>query len=63
MWNQQVKTHRTIHNDKSDIIIRGNEKQACIATDVAISGNRNVIKEEAEEILRYRDLTSEIKHM
>jgi hypothetical protein len=26
LWNQQVQTDRTIHNNKSDIIIRVNEK-------------------------------------
>jgi hypothetical protein len=31
--------------------------------DVAISGNRNVIKKEAEKILKYKDLTIEIQHM
>ena len=29
--------------------------------DVAISGDRNVIKKEAEKILKYKDLTIEIK--
>ena len=31
--------------------------------DVAISGDRNVIKKEAEKILKYKDLTTEIQHM
>ena len=30
---------------------------------VAISGDRNVIKEEAEKILKYKDLTTEIQRM
>ena len=29
--------------------------------DVAISGDRNVIKKEAEKILKYKDLTVEIQ--
>jgi len=32
-------------------------------TDVAISGDRNVIKKEAEKILRYKDLTTETQLM
>ena len=32
-------------------------------TDVAISGDRNVIKNEAEKILKYKDLTIEIQRM
>jgi hypothetical protein len=31
--------------------------------DVAISGNRNVIKKEAEKILKYKDLPTEIQRM
>ena len=31
--------------------------------DVAISGDRNVIKKEAEKILKYNDLTTEIQRM
>jgi len=31
--------------------------------DVAISGDGNVIKKEAEKILKYKDLTIEIQHM
>ena len=31
--------------------------------DVAISGDRNVIKKEAEKILKYEDLTIQIQHM
>jgi hypothetical protein len=31
--------------------------------DVAISGDRNVIKKEAEKILKYKDLTIETTHV
>jgi hypothetical protein len=31
--------------------------------DVAISGDRNVIKKEAEKILKYKELTIEIQRM
>ena len=31
--------------------------------DVAISGDRNVIKKEAEKILKYKDLTREMQRM
>ena len=51
MWNQQVQTDRTIPNNKPEIIIRDNEAGTCMLIDVAISGNRNVIKKEAEKIL------------
>ena len=61
LWNQQVQTDRTIPNNKQDIIIRDNEQFTCMLIDDAISGDRNVIKKEAEKILKYKDLTIEIQ--
>ena len=61
--NQQVHTDRTIPNKEPDILIRDNEKGTCMLIDVAISGDRNVIKIEAEKILKYKDLTIEIQRM
>jgi hypothetical protein len=45
------------------IIIRDNENGTCMLIDVPISGDRNVIKKEAEKILKYKDLTIEIQRM
>jgi hypothetical protein len=63
LWNQQIQTDRTLPNNKPDIIIRDNKKGTCMLIDVAISGDRNVIKKEAEKILKYKDLTTEIQRM
>jgi hypothetical protein len=63
LWNQQLQTDRTIPNSKPDIIIRDSGKGTCMLIDVAVSGDRNVIKKEAEKILKYKDLTVEIQRM
>ena len=63
LWNQQGQTDRAIPNNKPDIIIRDNEMRTCMLIDVAISGDRNVIKKEAEKILKYKDLKIEIQRM
>jgi hypothetical protein len=63
LWNQQVQTDKTIPNNKPDIIIQENKKGTCMLIDVAISGDRNVIKKEAEKILKYKDLTTEIQRI
>ena len=47
--NQQVRTDRTVPNNKPDIIMRDNEKRTCILIDVAISADSNVIKKEADK--------------
>jgi len=57
-----VPTNRTIPNNKSDIIIYDNEKGRCVSIDIAISGGRNVIKKDAEKIVKYKkDITTEIR--
>jgi len=63
LWNQQIQTDRTIPNNKPDIIIHDNEKGTCVLIEVAISGDRNVIKKETEKILKYKDLTIEMQRM
>ena len=63
LWNPQVQTDRTVPNNKPDIIIRDNEKRTYMLLDVAISGDRKVIKNEAEKILKYKDLTIDIQRM
>jgi len=44
LWNQQAQTDRIISNNKPDIKIGDNEKGTCMLIDVAILGERNVIK-------------------
>ena len=39
------------------------KREHVLLIDVAISGDKNVIKKEAENILKYKDLTIEIQHM
>jgi hypothetical protein len=53
----------TIPNNKPHIIIRDNEKRTGMLIDVAVSGDRNVIKKEAEKSLKCKDLTIEIQCM
>ena len=58
-----MQTDRTVPNNKPDIIIRDYEKRTCMLIDVAVSGERSVIKKEAEKILKYKDLRTEIQRM
>ena len=61
LWNQQVKIDRTIPNNKPEVLVRDNKRATCAIIDGGISGDRNVIKKEAEKILNYRDLILEIE--
>jgi hypothetical protein len=42
--------------NKPDNIIRDNEKRTCQLIEVAVSGDGNVMKKEAEKIVKYKDL-------
>jgi hypothetical protein len=52
---QQVQTDRTIPNNKPHIIICDNDKETCMLIDIAIAADRNVFREEAENILKYKE--------
>ena len=56
LWNQQMRSDRTIPNNKPDTILRNTKKGTRVLTDVAIYGDRNVIKKEAEKVLQYKAL-------
>jgi hypothetical protein len=56
-----VRTDRTVPDNKGDITKRDNEKGTCMKIDVAICGDRNVITREAEKILKYKDLITEVQ--
>jgi hypothetical protein len=58
-----VQADRTIPNNKPDVRIRDNEEGICRLNDIAIPGDRKVIKKEVEKILKYKDLIIEIQRM
>jgi hypothetical protein len=57
----KVQTDGAIANNNPDITIRDNEKGTRVSIDVTVSGEKNVIMKEAEEILKYKDLIIEIQ--
>ena len=56
-----MQTDRTIPNNQLDIIIHDNKQGTCKLIDVAIPGEKKVIKKEAEKILKYKDCMIEIE--
>ena len=52
LWDGKLQTDRTIANNQPDITVRNNEKEVFMSIDTAVSGERNVIKKEAEKMLR-----------
>jgi len=58
-----MQTDRTIPNNKLDIIIQDSEKGTRLLLDVSISGDRNVIKNEAKKSVKYKDLIADFQRM
>ena len=56
-------TDRTVANSKPDSIMSDNKQGTCVSIDVAVTGDRNVVKREAERILKCKDLTVEIRRV
>jgi hypothetical protein len=50
-----VGTDRPIPKNKPAVIFRDIEKRTLLFIDTTISGERNVIRKEAEMILKYED--------
>jgi hypothetical protein len=58
-----VQTDRTIPNSNPDIVISDHENMSIYVKRCCKYGDRNVIKKEAETILKYEDLTLAIQRM
>jgi hypothetical protein len=55
-----VQTHPTEPNNKTDIIVNDNEEGTCLLRNVAIYGDRNVVKKVVDMVLKRKDLIIEI---
>ena len=60
LWNQIMHSNRPVHNSQPDIKISDNKQGTCMSIYVAIPADRNVIRKEAEKIVKYKDLTVQI---
>ena len=61
--NQQVQTDRTTLINRPDIIMHDNEKGTRRLIDVANSGDINIIKKQADKIMKYEDLTRQTQSL
>ena len=63
LWDHQVKTHRHIPCNKSDIIIQEKDSERCLIIDVAIPSDYNIQKKATEKMSKYVDLQIECQRM
>ena len=57
------KQYHGIDKCKPEVMICDHEKGTFMSTDVAISGDRNVIKKESENLLKYKYIITEIQRV
>jgi hypothetical protein len=57
---ETTKLYLTINRTSQSVITK---KGTCVLIDVAVTGDGSVIEKEAEKILNYKDLTTEIQRM
>ena len=62
LWDQ-VQIDRTIPNNKPEITIRDNKNGTHELIDVAVSGDKNMIKKETQKFLKYKYFTTEVQRM
>jgi hypothetical protein len=55
--------NRAVLANRPDIIIKNKKDTICLLIDVAIPSNRNVIQQETEKKLKYKNLRFEIQRM
>jgi hypothetical protein len=53
---------REVLADRTDIIVK-NKDRFCLLIDVAIPSDRNIIQNEAEKKLKYKNLSTQIQKM
>jgi hypothetical protein len=58
-----VQTEGIVSKNKLDIIIRDNKQGTDMSIDGVIPADKNVIKEEAEKILKYKELKIGFQHI
>ena len=63
LWNQQIQPDTTSPNNKPGIIIHDDKKGTCVLMDVAISGDRNVIKRKSRSFKIWRSCNRNTAHV
>ena len=61
MWYVAIPTDINVKCNRPDITINNTEKRTCVFIDVIVPEYRNVVRKEAEKIVKYRDLEIKVQ--
>ena len=59
MWDIPIITDKNIKSNRPDITIHDRKNRKCLFIDVSVPACYNVVRKEAEKIVKYRDLEIE----
>ena len=59
MWDVAIITDKKVNCNSTDITIHDTKNRTCMYIDVSVPVCRNVVRKEAEKIVKYRDLEIE----
>ena len=61
LWDVSIITDKKVKSNRPDITIHDTKNKTCLFIDVSVPICRNVVRKEAEKIVKYRDLEIEIQ--
>ena len=59
MWDVPIITDKKVKSNRPDITVHDTKKRTCAFIDISVPVCRNVVRKEAEKIVKYRDLEIE----
>ena len=63
IWDFPIRTGRTIHANRPDIVIKHKQNQTCQLIDMIVPSDSNIFVQEFEKCRKYKDLEIEIAKM
>jgi hypothetical protein len=61
LWNQEVERDTEVLANRPDIAVKNKTGKTCLFIDVVIPLHSNVIENEVEKKLKYKNLSTEIQ--
>ena len=61
MWDTAIITDKNVKSNRPDITVHDSKNKKCMFIDISVPGCHNVVKKEAEKIVKYRDLEIEVQ--
>ena len=61
MWDVAILTDKKVKCNRPDITVHDTKKRTCLFIDISVPACHNVVRKEADKIVKYRDLEIEVQ--